>query len=118
MPLVLSTTQYRHWEPRKNATGGRIPGIRPSARAGKENVAGVRDNEGTLTTNGSGNKVDGVPPSVVDPTLNAEAMKESFDQLKAVATLILTNSNPAATQPEHTASVPPRCDTDVEPNWG
>jgi len=83
-----------------------------------ENVTGVKYNEGTLTTNGSGNKVDGEPPSEVDPTLNAQAMQETFNQLKALATLTVTNGNPAATVPAYTDSDPPLCDADVETNWG
>jgi hypothetical protein len=45
-------------------------------------------------------------------------MKSDFDKLKTLATLILTNGNPAATEPAYTNSAPPRCDTGVETNWG
>ncbi|HEX2218764.1 MAG TPA: hypothetical protein VHG35_08150, partial [Gemmatimonadales bacterium] len=81
-----------------------------------ENVTGVLYNDGTLTTNGKAN-VDGTPPSAVDPTLNPTDMKKDFDKLKALATLILTNSNPAATAPAYTGN-PQRCNTAIETNWG
>jgi hypothetical protein len=81
-----------------------------------EDVAGVRYNNGVLTTSGLG-KTDGEPPSVIDPTLNASEMKEAFDKLKALATLHLTSGNPAATAPAYTGN-PAKCNTDVETNWG
>jgi hypothetical protein len=82
-----------------------------------DSVTGVLYNNGTLTTNGKA-KVQGDPASAIDPTLNTTDMKADFDKLKALATLILTNGNPAATAPAYTATVPPRCDTEVETNWG
>jgi hypothetical protein len=81
------------------------------------NVAGVRYNDGTLQKKGNG-EFSGVPDSVKDASLNATDMKKDFDKLKALATLILTNSNPPATGPAYTATVPPRCDTNVQSNWG
>jgi hypothetical protein len=45
-------------------------------------------------------------------------MQDDFDKLKALATLIITNPNPPEMAPAYTASVPPRCDTGVETNWG
>ena len=45
-------------------------------------------------------------------------MKKAFDELKKMATLILTNSNPAASVPAYTAGVPVRCNTAVQTNWG
>jgi Tfp pilus assembly protein PilX len=81
------------------------------------NTAGVRYNNGAVTTSGNGT-YDGVPTKVLDPTLNTSEMKQAFDKLKALATLIVTNSNPAATVPAHTVSVPPKCDTSVQTNWG
>jgi hypothetical protein len=80
-------------------------------------VTGVRYNDGTLTISGSG-AVAGEPDSTIDATLNSSEMKETFDRLKALATLIVSNPNPPDLQPAYTASVPPRCDTDVESNWG
>jgi hypothetical protein len=81
-----------------------------------DDVTGVLYNNGTLTTNGKA-KVQGDPASAIDPTLNTADMKEDFDKLKALATLILTKSNPAATAPAYTGN-PQRCDTAVETNWG
>jgi len=82
-----------------------------------EDVTGVRYNEGELTTSGNG-MFGGVPDSALDATLNAADMREDFDKLKALATLTVTSDNPAATGPAYTAGIPPRCDTDVETNWG
>lgn len=96
----------------------------PSSWVGKaqgcpplDDVTGVLYNNGTLTTNGQG-KVKGDPDSQVDPSLNTTDMKSDFDKLKALATLILTNSNPAATAPAYTATVPQRCNSAIETNWG
>jgi hypothetical protein len=80
-------------------------------------VTGVRYNEGVLTANGNG-AIAGQPDSILDPTLNAADLKKDFDKLKALATLTLTDGNPAATAPAYTATVPARCDTEVETNWG
>ena len=80
-------------------------------------VTGVSYNDGTLTISGSG-AIGGVPDSALDATLNKDDMKETFDKLKALATLIVTNPNPPDMAPAYTATVPPRCDTDVETNWG
>jgi hypothetical protein len=44
-------------------------------------------------------------------------MKSQFDQLKGLATLILTDGNPAATQPAYTGN-PAKCDKTVQTNWG
>jgi Tfp pilus assembly protein PilX len=82
-----------------------------------EDVTGVRYNEGTLTANGNG-AIAGQPDSILDPTLNATDMKKDFDKLKALATLTVTANNPAATGPAYTNTVPPRCDTSVQTNWG
>ena len=81
------------------------------------NVTGVSYNNGTLTITGAGT-IGGAPDSARDATLNKDDMKETFDKLKALATLIMNNPNPPATVPAYTATVPPRCDTDVETNWG
>ncbi len=80
-------------------------------------VTGVRYNNGTLTKKGNG-EFSGVPDSVKDATLNATDMKKDFDKLKELATLILTNGNPANTEPVYTATNPARCNTAVETNWG
>ena len=82
-----------------------------------EDVTGVRYNDGKLTISGSG-AIAGEPDSTVDATLNSSEMKETFDKLKALATLIVSNPNPPDIVPAYTASIPPRCDTDVESNWG
>jgi len=76
----------------------------------------VRYNNGSLTTSGNGS-VDGSPASVLDPSLNTSDMKANFDKLKALATLIVTSGNPAATAPAYTGN-PQKCDTSVETNWG
>jgi len=80
-------------------------------------VTGVRYNDGKLTISGAGD-VAGQPDSTLDATLNPADMKEDFDKLKALATLTLTFSNPPEIAPAYTASVPPRCDTGVQTNWG
>jgi hypothetical protein len=82
-----------------------------------ENVTGVRYNNGTLSTSGNGT-YDGEPKAEVDATLNPSDMKKAFDQLKVLATLTVMSDNPPATGPAYTAGVPPRCDADVESNWG
>jgi hypothetical protein len=81
-----------------------------------DSVTGVLYNNGTLTTNGKA-KVQGDPASAIDPTLNSTDMKADFDKLKALATLTLSNGNPAATAPAYTGN-PQRCNPDVETNWG
>jgi hypothetical protein len=78
--------------------------------------AGVRYNNGSLTTSGQGT-IHGVPESELDPTLNSSDMKSDFDKLKALATLILASSNPAATEPAYTGD-PAKCNKGVETNWG
>ena len=80
------------------------------------NAAGVRYNNGTVSTSGNGS-IDGSPASVKDLTLNTSDMQSTFNQLKALATLTVTNGNPAATAPAYTG-IPLRCDASVETNWG
>ncbi len=82
-----------------------------------DDVTGVRYNDGTLTISGAGD-VAGAPDSVLDATLNSTDMKSDFDKLKALATLTLTFPNPPEIAPAYTASIPPRCDSGVETNWG
>jgi hypothetical protein len=82
-----------------------------------DDVTGVRYNNGTLKTSGNGT-YDGDPKSEVDATLNPTDMRSDFDKLKALATLILNDGNPAATEPAYTNTVPVRCNTNVDTNWG
>ena len=82
-----------------------------------DSVTGVRYNNGTLTKTGNGS-YEGTPEREVDASLNPTDMKKAFDQLKVMATLVLTNSNPPATVPAYTATVPQRCNTAIETNWG
>ena len=83
----------------------------------EEDVTGVRYNNGTLKTSGNGT-YDGDPKSEVDASLNPADMKAQFEKLKALTTLVVTSDNPAATAPAYTATVPPRCNTAVQTNWG
>ncbi len=81
-----------------------------------DDVAGVRYNNGTLTTSGK-SAVQGDPQSVKDLTLNPTDLQSDFNKLKALATLELTSGNPAATGPAYTGN-PPKCNASVETNWG
>ena len=81
-----------------------------------KNVAGIKYNEGTLKFSGNGT-VAGEPDSLTDATLTTAKMKEDFDKLKALATLIVSANNPPATGPVHIGD-PARCDKSVESNWG
>ena len=54
----------------------------------------------------------------MDASLNPTDMKAQFEKLKALTTLVVTSDNPAATAPAYTATVPPRCNTAVQTNWG
>jgi hypothetical protein len=78
-------------------------------------VTGVRINNGTVTY--KSDAVTGNPPTVTDPTLTPSAMQSTFNQLKALATLIITDGNPAAMAPAYTGN-PQRCNSAVETNWG
>jgi hypothetical protein len=82
-----------------------------------EDVTGVLYNNGTLKTGGNGS-YDGDPPAYKDSTLNSQDMLAQFNKLKVLATLIMTNGNPPATQPAYTGNNPVKCDTSVESNWG
>jgi hypothetical protein len=77
-------------------------------------VAGVRYNLGSVT---GANQAKGAPATVLDATLSQAQMKSAFDQLKPFATVILSTSNPAATQPAYTGN-PAKCNKAVETNWG
>ena len=81
-----------------------------------DSVSGVRYN-GTLTQQGSAT-LNGDPARNNDNTLNSSNIfgTNSFDQLKAMATLILT-SDISGLAPATTGS-PARCNTSVENNWG
>jgi Tfp pilus assembly protein PilX len=80
-------------------------------------VTGVRYNDGTLTVKGGGQKVTGNPESVKDPTLTASSIQEVVDELKPLATLIVTDNNPAASTPA-TIGDPARCNKALLTNWG
>jgi hypothetical protein len=79
-------------------------------------VAGVKYN-GTLTKQGSAT-ISGDPPTQLDTSLNQSNLfgGSSFDQLKAMATLILAG-NISGLAPAVTGN-PPKCDTSVPNNWG
>jgi hypothetical protein len=81
-----------------------------------EDVTGVRYNEGDVKYSGNGT-VEGVPDTLKDNTLTTNQMKEDFDKLKTLATLIVSSNNPPATGPVHVGN-PARCDKSVESNWG
>ena len=81
-----------------------------------EDVTGIRYNEGDVKYSGNGT-VEGVPDTLRDNTLTANKMKEDFDKLKALATLVVQSGNPPATGPVHVGD-PARCDKTVESNWG
>ncbi|HUR93861.1 MAG TPA: hypothetical protein VMY76_04730, partial [Gemmatimonadales bacterium] len=78
------------------------------------NTAGIRYNDGTVT---GANQAEGVPATVLDNTLTQAKMQSDFDKLKGLATLVLTDGNPAATQPKYTGN-PAKCDTSNQVNWG
>jgi hypothetical protein len=80
-------------------------------------VTGILYNNGTLKKSGNGN-YDGEPASEVDPTLNPTDMKNDFEALKKLVTLIVTSDNPPAMEPAYTAAVPQKCNAAVESNWG
>lgn len=83
----------------------------------KDDKAGVRYN-GTVTRSGSA-VVKGDPNLDNDKSLTSDNIlgNSTFEELKKLATLVLTG-NVSGLAPEITASVPPRCDTSVESNWG
>jgi hypothetical protein len=83
----------------------------------EDDVTGVRYNNGVLKTSGNGT-FGGDPASEVDPTLNSTDLKADFDNLKKLATIVVASDNPAATEPVYTNTVPQRCNTAVETNWG
>jgi hypothetical protein len=83
----------------------------------EQDVTGILYNNGTLKKSGNGN-YDGEPASEVDPTLNPTDMKNDFEALKKLVTLIVTSDNPPAMEPAYTAAVPQKCNAAVESNWG
>ena len=83
----------------------------------EDDVTGVRFNNGTLKTSGNGT-YGGDPDSLRDATLNSTDMRAEFDALKKLATLVVASDNPAATVPAYTATVPQRCNTTIQTNWG
>jgi hypothetical protein len=63
--------------------------------------------------------ISGDPPTQLDGTLDSTNLlgETTFDQLKALRTLTLT-SNISGVGPALTNSVPPKCNTSVQTNWG
>ncbi len=84
---------------------------------GQEDKAGVVYN-GDLNQGGS-SVITGNPPTQLDATLDSTNLlgETTFDQLKALRTLTLT-SNVSGIGPALTNSVPPKCNTSVQSNWG
>ena len=82
---------------------------------GLQDQAGVRYNNGSVTYKGQA--VTGQPPTVNDLTLTPSSMQSTFNQLKSLATLIITDGNPPAMQPAYTGN-PQKCNASVETNWG
>ncbi len=82
---------------------------------GLQDQAGIRINNGTATYKGQA--VTGVPPTITDASLNPTSMQNTFNQLKALATLIITDGNPPAMGPAYTGN-PQKCNAAVETNWG
>ena len=78
--------------------------------------AGVLYNGPGVDSSGNSH-VSGSPATIKDTTLNASDMQSTFNKLKALATLTVVSSNPAAMAPAYTGN-PPRCDSSVETNWG
>jgi hypothetical protein len=83
-----------------------------------DNQAGVRYN-GTLTEGGS-SEIYGDPRTELDPTLGSGNLLggTNFQELKGLKTLTLTSSSIAGLAPALTATIPPRCNTAVQNNWG
>ncbi len=81
------------------------------------NKAGIVYN-GELNQGGS-SVITGSPPTQLDATLNPTNLLggTTFEQLKALRTLTLT-SNISGVAPALTGSVPPKCNTSVQNNWG
>jgi hypothetical protein len=78
------------------------------------NTAGIRYNDGSVT---GASQADGVPPTLVDASLTAAKMQSDFDKLKGLATVVLTDANPAAVVPQYTGN-PAKCDKSKQTNWG
>jgi hypothetical protein len=90
------------------------PAVECPAEADKPGVV----YNGTLNQAGS-SSISGNPPTQADATLNPTNLLggTTFQQLKALRTLTLT-SNINGIGPALTNSVPPRCNTGVQSNWG
>ena len=90
------------------------PGVECPAEADKPGVV----YNGTLVQTGS-SSITGSPPTLADATLDPTTLLggTTFDQLKALRTLTLT-SNINGIGPALTNSVPPKCNTGVQTNWG
>ena len=80
-----------------------------------QDVTGVRINNGTVTY--KSDAVKGNPPTTTDATLNPASMQSTFNQLKALATLNITDGNPPAMAPAYTGN-PQKCNSAIESNWG
>ena len=82
-----------------------------------DDKAGVRYN-GTVNRSGSA-VVKGDPPLDSDKSMTKDNMlgNSTFEDLKKLATLVLSG-NVSGLAPAVTATVPPRCDTSVDNNWG
>jgi hypothetical protein len=83
----------------------------------QDDVTGIHYN-GTATRSGSAT-ITGDPPLDNDHSLTSENMlgNTNFEQLKALATIILSG-NVSGLAPVITVGVPPRCDTSIQNNWG
>ncbi|HEX6106456.1 MAG TPA: hypothetical protein VFZ26_12795, partial [Gemmatimonadales bacterium] len=84
----------------------------------EEDVTGIRYTD-QATRSGSA-VIKGDPPLDKDATMTADNIlgpDATFEQLKGLATLVLTG-NVSGLAPVLTATVPPRCDMSVESNWG
>jgi hypothetical protein len=84
----------------------------------EENVTGIRYTD-QATRSGSAT-VKGDPPLDKDVTMTKDNIlgpDATFEQLKGLATMILTG-NVSGLAPVITATVPPRCDISVDSNWG
>jgi hypothetical protein len=83
----------------------------------QEDKGGIVYN-GTLNQGGS-SVITGSPPTQLDATLDSTNLlgETTFSQLKALRTLTLT-SNISGVGPALTTSVPPKCNTGIQSNWG
>jgi hypothetical protein len=92
-----------------------VPGMDCPPEADKPGVV----YNGSLTQTGS-SVVTGNPPTQSDPTMNPGNLLggTTFQQLKGLATLIITSGTVSGLAPAVTNAVPPACSTAVQSNWG